>query len=230
MERVVHRLLFTFVVALSLPAQAARSGADERSDSEIARALKESLSVSAAGAIRTLGREGGFTLNPRFRIPLPDNLSRVATRLRRFGMSRYPEDLELTMNRAAEAAVPELRTLFSDAIARIKFDDARATLIAGDQSAAQYFRARTEAAMAARFLPAVQAATRKLHVAAAYNQVAGRAAKVGLVHAEDANLDEYIARKALDAVYVMIAEEEGALRSVPRRNGQKVLHSASEAR
>jgi uncharacterized protein DUF4197 len=230
MESVVHRLLFTFVVALALPAQAARSVGDERSDNEIARALKEALSAGAERAIRTLGREGGFMLNPRVRIPLPDNLSRAATTLRRFGMSRYPEQLELTMNRAAEAAVPELRTMFSDAIARIKFDDARAMLIAGDQSAAQYFRARTEDAMAARFLPAVQAATRKLHVAAAYNQVAGRAAKVGLVHAEDANLDQYIARKALDAVYLMIAEEERALRGAPRRNGQKVLRSASEAR
>ena len=84
--------------------------------------------------------------------------------------------------------------------------------------------------MAPRFLPAVQAVTRKLHVAAAYSQVAGRAAKVGLVHAEDANLDQYITRKALDAVYSTIAEEEHALRSVPRRNGQKVLRSASEAR
>ena len=84
--------------------------------------------------------------------------------------------------------------------------------------------------MAARFLPAVQAATRKLHVAAAYNQVAGRAAKIGLVHAADANLDQYIARKALDAVYSTIAEEERAMRSGPHRRGQKVLRSASEAR
>src|SRR5678815_5487107 len=108
MEMALHRLLFTFVVALALPAQAARSvTADERSDDEIARALKEALSVSADGAIRILGREGGFMLNPRVRIPLPDSLSRAATTLRRFGMSRYPEELELTMNRAAEAAVPE---------------------------------------------------------------------------------------------------------------------------
>jgi hypothetical protein len=230
MERAVHRLLFTVVVALAVPAQAARSVADERSEGEIARALKEALSVSTENAIRTLGREGGFMLNPRVRIPLPDSLSRAAATLRRFGMSRYPEELELTMNRAAEAAVPELRALLSDAIARIKFDDARAVLIAGDQSAAQYFRARTEDGMAARFLPAVQAATRKLHVAAAYNQVAGRAAKVGLVHSADANLDEYITRKALDAVFSTIAEEERAMRSVPRRNGQKVLRSASEVR
>ena len=63
----MHRLLFTFVVALALPAQAARSVADERSDDEIARALKEALSVSSEGAIRTLGREGGlfFTIGRR---------------------------------------------------------------------------------------------------------------------------------------------------------------------
>lgn len=164
------------------------------------------------------------------RITLPENLSRAATTLRRFGMARYPEELETTMNRAAEAAVPELRVLFLDAIAHLSFDDARAVITAGDQSAARYFRAQTEAAMAARFLPAVQTATRKLRVADAYNQVAGRAAKVGLVRAENANLDEYIARKALEAVYVTMADEERAMHASPIRPTQKVLRSVSGAR
>ena len=130
-------------------------------------------------------------------------------------MARYPEELETTMNRAAEAAVPELRVLLLDAIARIGFDDARAVIAASDRSAARYFRAQTQAAMETGFLPAVQRATRKLRVADAYNQVAGRAAKVGLVRSENANLDEYIARKALDGVYATMAEEERALRASP---------------
>jgi hypothetical protein len=226
----VHRLLFTFIVALALPAQAARNAAEEVSAREIAQALKDALSVSAEGAIRRLGREDGFLLNQKVRIALPENLARAATTLRRFGMARYPEELETTMNRAAEAAVPELRVLLLDAIARIGFDDARAVIAASDQSAARYFRAQTQAALETRFLPAVQRVTRKLHVADAYNQVASRAAKVGLVRSENANLDEYIARKALEGVYATMAEEERALRASPIRPTQKVLRSASGAR
>jgi hypothetical protein len=145
-------------------------------------------------------------------------------------MARYPEELESYDNRAVEAAVPELRVLLLDAIARIGFDDARAVIAASDQSAVHYFRAQTQAAMEKRFVPAVQRATRRLRVADAYNQVAGRAAKVGLVRSEDANLDEYIVRKALDGVYATMAEEEGALRASPIPPTQKVLRSASGAR
>jgi uncharacterized protein DUF4197 len=227
----VHRLFFTFIVALALPAQAARNVAvEEVSEREITRALKDALSVSAESAVRRLGREDGFLLNQKVHIALPENVSRAATTLRRFGMARYPDELEITMNRAAEAAVPELRALLLDAVARINFDDARAVINAGDHSAARYFRAQTQTAMEVRFLPLVRAATRKLRVAEAYNQVAGRAAKVGLMRSENANLDDYITRKALDGVYATMVEEERTLRASPARPIQKVLRSASGTR
>jgi len=164
------------------------------------------------------------------RIPLPENLTRTATTLRRLGMARYPGELETTMNRAAETAVPELRALLLDAIARISFDDAPMVMAASDQSPARYFRAHTQAAMETHFLPAVQTAARRLHVADAYNEMAGRAAKVGLVRSENANLNEYIARKALEGVYATMPEEERALRAAPIRPAQKVSRSASGTR
>src|SRR2546423_1519360 len=52
---------------------------------------------------------------------LPEGLSRAANGLRRFGMGRYPAELEVNLNRAAEAAVPELLPILLEAIARIDF-------------------------------------------------------------------------------------------------------------
>ena len=216
MESSARRLLFTFVVALVLPAQAAcviAAEADTAAEREITRTLKDALAGSAEAAIRRLGTEDGFLRNQRARIALPEGLHRAATGLRRFGMGRYPAELETTLNRAAEAAVPELRVPFFDAISRIAFADVRAAVTAGDETAAQYFRRQTYASMATRFLPAVQAATRRLHTVEAYQQVAGRAAKVGLVSADAAKLDDYIAAKALDAVYAAMAEEERTMRA-----------------
>jgi hypothetical protein len=231
METAVHRLLFTFIAALAVPAQAAPSAAGEdASEREITRSLKDALSVSAEDAIRRLGREDGFVLNQQVHIPLPESLSRAAATLRRFGMARYPDNLETTLNRAAEGAVPELRRLFVDAISRMTVEDARAMVGGTDDTAARYFRRQTETAMAARFLPAVQSVTRRLQVADAYNQVAARAAKVGLLRSDSANLDEYIARKALDGVYSTMAEEERAMRSYPIRQTQKALRRISGAR
>jgi len=229
----VHRLFFTFIVALALPAQAARnvaSAADNASEQEITRALQDALSVSAQASIRRLGREDGFLRNERVHIPLPDSLARAASALRHVGMVRYPAELETNLNRAAEAAVPELRELFVDAISHITFADARAAVSAGDETAAQYFRRHTYSAMAIRFLPVVRAATARLRVADSYQQVAGRAVKVGLLRSDDANLDDYVTAKALDAVYATMAEEERAMRTHPMQQTQKALRRVSGVR
>jgi Protein of unknown function (DUF4197) len=232
MERGVHRLFFTFIVALALPAEAARnaaSAATDASEQELTLALQDALSVNAEAAIRRLGRQDGFVRNERVHIPLPDGLSRAASTLRRLGMARYPVDLETNLNRAAEAAVPELRAPFLEAIARVTFADARAMGSAGDETAVQYFRRKTYNGMTVRFLPAVHSATRRLQVADSYQQVARRAAKVGLLRADTANLDDYITAKALDAVYATMAEEERAMRTYPIRQTQKTLRRISGA-
>ncbi len=233
MDSSLHRLLFTFVVALALPAQAARTvvaQVDESAEREITRSLKDALAASADAAIRRLGTEDGFLRNQQARIALPEGLSRAAAGLRRFGLGRYPAELETTLNRAAESAVPELRVPLSNAISRITFADVRAAVNAGDETAAQYFRRQTYADMAPRFLPAVHSATRHLRTAEAYQQVAGRAAKVGLVSADAAKLDEYIASKALDAVYAAMADEERAMRAYSIRQTRTAVRRVAGAR
>lgn len=233
MDGSVHRLLFTFVVTLALPAQAARpvvAQADETGEQAITRTLQEALVACSAAAIRRLGSKDGFLSNPQARIALPDSLSRAATGLRRFGLGRYPAELETALNRAAEAAVPELRAPFIDAISRITFVDVSAAVNAGDQTAAQYFRRQTYAAMAVRFLPAVQSATGRLHTAEAYRQVAGRAAKVGLLSSDAAKLDEYIAAKALDAVYSAMADEERTMRAYSIQQTRSAVRRVAGAR
>jgi len=228
----VHRLFFTFIVALAGPAQAAGDAIvniDDARRDERTRALKDTLTVSAETVIRRLGREDGFLRDERAHIPLPDGLTRAANGLRRFGMGRYPAELEVNVNRAAETAVLGLRPLLLESISQIDVVQAR-TAVHADETASQYFRRQTHAALAPRFLPMVRAATRQLHVADSYQQVAARATKVGLLRSDAANLDEYITLKALEAVYAGMAEEERALRSPTVRQTQKALRTASSPR
>ncbi len=227
----MQRFFLTLMVALALPLQAAREAStDEDAERDLARSLKDDLILSATGAIQHLGRQDGFLQNQKAHIPLPETLSRAASGLRRFGMSRYPEELEVTINRAAEAAVPELRNLLVESIERLTFDDPKALAEAGAQASVLYVRNRTQTVMATRFLPIVQATTRRLRVAESYNQVAGRASKVGLLRSDDANLDEYISRKALEAVYSAMIDEQRVLRVAPTKRGSRVVRSASGTR
>ncbi|MBI2316312.1 MAG: DUF4197 domain-containing protein, partial [Betaproteobacteria bacterium] len=82
-------------------------------------------------------------------------------------------------------------------------------------SATQYFKRTTSEPLAAKFKPIVRKAIERVKLAEKYEQFAGRAAKFGLVKQEDAHLENYVTARALDGLYLMIAEEEKAIRKDP---------------
>ena len=153
--------------------------------------------------------------NPKVKIPLPGVLEKAAPLLRMTGRGKDMDQLVATMNGAAEAAVPEAKALLMDAVKSMTVQDAKAILTGGDDSVTQYFRSKTEGALTKRFLPIVTRHTDSLAVSTQYNQLAGQAASVGLVKGEDARIEGYVTRKALDGLYLMIAEEEQAIRQNP---------------
>ena len=119
------------------------------------------------------------------------------------------------MNHAAEAAVAESRPILKDALKRMTVADAKSILTGGDDAATRYFQNATSETLRKRFRPIVANATAKLQVATLYDRYAGQAAQFGLVKAEDANLNDYVTQKALDGLFVVMAEEERAIRKDP---------------
>ena len=165
----------------------------------------------------------GFFGNERVKIPLPDALQKVEHTLRNFGMDKYADELVLTMNRAAEAAVPEAKILLVAAVKDMSVQDAKGILSGGDTSATEYFRRKTSAKLAVKFLPIVQLATAKVGVTQKYKQLAGNAARYGLLDESESNLDGYITRKTLDGLFLMIADEEKEIRAHPFEQGSTLL-------
>jgi len=182
---------------------------------EAINALKSALDRGARAAVAQLGRENGFLGDARVKIPLPESLRRAEKNMRRFGMGKYADELIVTLNRAAEAAVPEAKQLFVDALRQMSVQDAKGILTGGDTAGTEYFRRVTADELARRFLPIVQRATARVGLAQKYNQYAARGVRVGLVDAQDANLDGYVTRKALDGLFFMVAEEERKIRKDP---------------
>jgi hypothetical protein len=207
------------------PGLVSAAGLVDLTDAEVTRGLKEALLQGAERAVVQLGRENGFLSNAKVHIPLPDSLARLDATLRRFGASRHSEELITAMNRAAEAAVPEARGLLLEAAERMTIQDAKDILRGGDDAATVYFRKQSEAALGARFEPVVKRATEQVRLASAYNQFAGRAAKYGLIRVEDADLNGYVTRKALDGLYLTIAEEERAIRHSPMQQTRRLLRT-----
>jgi hypothetical protein len=173
--------------------------------------------------VEQLGRENGFYGDARVKIPLPDSLRRAERTMRRLGMGKYADELVLTMNRAAEAAVPEARQLFVDSVKKMTVQDAKGILTGGETAGTEYFKRTTSAQLRKRFLPIVQKSTEKVGLAQSYNQYAQQAAAFGLVKPEHANLDAYVTQKALDGLYLMVAEEEKKIRKDPVGTASSIL-------
>ncbi len=177
--------------------------------------LKEALTQGAGKAVNLLGRNDGFLGNPKVKIPLPESVQKVEGLMRSFGLGKQADELVTAMNRAAEAAVPQAKTLLVNSIKQMSVEDAKGILSGGDDSATQYFRRTTSKPLTDKFKPVVKQAMAKVKLAEKYDQFAGKAAKYGLVREEDAQLENYVTQKALDGLYLMIAEEEKAIRNDP---------------
>ena len=135
--------------------------------------------------------------------------------MRSIGMDGHADELVLRMNRAAEAAVPDAKALLVDAAKKMSVQDAKGILTGGDDAATQYFKRTTSEPLTARFRPIVKKAMEKVKLAEKYNEIAASGAKFGLVKEGDAQLEDYVTRKALDGLFVTIAEEEKKIRQDP---------------
>lgn len=193
------------------------------SEGDAAVGVRAALERGALAAVGLLGRTDGFLGNPQVRIPLPGFLEDAARLLKATGQGRRVDELITAMNRAAEAAVPEARTLLVNAAKSITVEDALRIVRGGETSVTDYFSIRTREPLSVKFLPVVTRATEKVALADKYNAIAAKAAGLGLLKEREANLQRYVTGKALDGLYFMIGEEEKKIRRDPIGTGSAIL-------
>jgi len=203
--------------------QPSASGVDALSNADINAGLKEALTRGAETAVTQLGQKDGFFGNAALKIPLPPSLQKAEKAMRMLGMGKQADELVLSMNRAAEAAVPEAKTLLVDAVKTMTLEDAKGILTGGQTSATDFFRRKTETTLTERFGPIVKATTDKVGLAQQYNQYAGAAAQFNLIDKKQASVDQYVTQQALDRLYKVIGEKEAAIRANPMQAGSDLL-------
>ena len=190
---------------------------------EAVSALRTTLSKGADVAVGSLGKADGFLGNPAVRIKLPEFLEKSKGMLNMMGMGSELDQMEVAMNRAAEAAVPQAKAVLKKTIQNMMVEDAKQVLGGGDTAVTDFFRSKTQGDLYAQLLPIVKIKTTQVGLAAQYNALAQKGSRFGLVKAEDANLEGYVTNKALDALFLMVAEEEKAIRANPVAAGSAVL-------
>lgn len=211
----LYRLFLGLLAGFSIAASAHALSLADISGQEAGGGLKEALTQGVGKAVDLLGRTDGFLGNPKVKIPLPGAMEKAEGLMRGLGMGKQADELITAMNRAAEAAVPEAKKLLVDAVKQMSVEDAKGILGGGNDAGTQYFKRKTEGPLAQKFQPIVRKAIEKVKLKDTYEKFAKKGAQFGLVKEKDAQLENYVTEKALDGLYLMIAEEERAIRENP---------------
>ncbi len=220
----MQRRQFSSAAGASLTLLLTRSAlAENVSDADAASGIRAALERGAVAAVGLLGKQDGFLGNPKVKIPLPGYLKDAAKLAKLTGQQKRVDELITAMNRAAEAAVPEAKALLISAVKAMSVSDARKIVGGDENSVTKFFASKTREPLGEKFLPIVTRETAKVDLAARFNAVAGKAAGMGLVKGDDANIERYVTGKALDGLYFMIGEEEKKIRRDPIGTGSALL-------
>ena len=181
-------------------------------EGEIVEGLKEALEIGTSKAVALVSKNNGYLNNPKIKIPLPENVQKAESFLRNIGFGSKIDNFELSMNRAAERAAPRAKSIFWDAIKKMTFGDARQILEGQDDAATIYFREKTSSQLQDEFKPIVNQAMSEVGVTQAYKSVDRKVRKMPFTKSLSFDLDQYVTDKALDGLFLMLAEEEKKIR------------------
>jgi hypothetical protein len=188
-------------------------------DEEIVSAFKEVLLSGIKRANTELARQGAFYSNPRYKIPMPPAMQALEKKLRDLKYDDMIDDLVVAMNRAAEQSVGEAFFVLSDQAKELTFTDPKKLLTGPKDALTQYFRRSGEKVLPAKITPLVNTATSEAGVLLQYKAFEEK--NGGKIAGFD--IDEYVAQKTLDAMFLVIAAEEKRIREVPGARTTAVL-------
>ncbi|MDM4770751.1 DUF4197 domain-containing protein [Solimonas sp. SE-A11] len=193
-------------------------------ENEIIGGLREALAVGTTKAINQLGRPDGYWANAGVRIPLPPEMVKLEKSLRQFGQDKLVDDFHLTLNRAAEQAVPQVADIFGNAVRQMSIQDARAILNGSPDAATQFFRRTTSESIYAKVYPIVQTSTQRVGVTQQYKKLASSYGPLlKMAGVKNLDLDSYVTEQALAGLFTTIAQEEARIRQNPAARTSDIL-------
>lgn len=209
------RRLVVFALGCLFAAAAAADSLEHLNSVEINRGIKAVLEQSARQALSALGRPGGYARDPRLAIPLPEGIARARGQLLEMGRARQIEELERSMSLVAEQAVAQFGPAVQDAVRDLIIYDSRGQVRGGSDAMTRYFRARSEESLYTRLLPVVRRIAEREGLARSYNALNEKARSLSISREAPASVEQYVARRALDGLYLQMAQQERRLRAAP---------------
>ena len=190
---------------------------------EIARGLREALTVGASNSVKNASEKGGFNDNSMIKIQFPPQAEKIKKTLSSLGKESEIKRFEVAINEAAEHASKSALLIFENAIKTMSIQDATTILQGGDNAATDHLRNKTYKLLCEQFKPIVEKSIEKVHLATYWNTITRTYNAIPLTKKIDPNLEEYITNKTIDGLFILIAQEEKVIRNNPQARVSEIL-------
>jgi arginine utilization protein RocB len=202
------------------------SSSKDLDQNTLVNGLKESLAVGAQRAIETVSQSGGYLNDSKIHIPIPGDLQKLADVMNQVSLGSKVRKFEKSMNTAAEVAAPKAATILTEAITSMTFADAKAIYSGGEHAATDYLKKVSESKIKDAFTPAIDDALVQVDATKHYKVFASEASSIPLVRGNvDLDLTNYVTQKAIDGLFVKLAEQEAAIRQNPVAQTTELLQT-----
>lgn len=182
-------------------------------NTDISKGIKEALTNGITKQVSQLTAVDGFYGNENVKIPLPAELKGVESTLRKLGMGNLADESIKSLNRAAENAVKEATPIFIAAIKKMSIKDAQGILLGTDDAATSYLKNSTSESLLIKFKPIIQQSIGKVGADKIWSNLITQYNSIPFINKINPDLEDYIAQKALEGVFKMIAVEEQNIRT-----------------
>jgi len=199
------------------------SDQSELTSSEVEAGLREALIKGVSRGSDEVSKVGGYLNNPKIRIPFPPEVEKVENTLRDIGMGALVDDFVETLNHGAEEAAKEAKPIFVSAIKQMTISDAWAILQGSDNEATEYLKRTTTSQLHSKFQPIIESALEQTGATRHYSEIVTKYNSIPLVQKVNPDLADYATNRAIDGLFVKIAEEEKKIRENPAARTTELL-------
>ncbi len=196
---------------------------------EVIDGLKQALTIGADSAASRLAATDGYYRDQAVRILLPPEAEIITENLSLIpGGDKLVEDLILRINRAAEDAAREAAPIFAAAVRGMTIQDGFAILRGENDAATQYLMSATWNELYGLYQPRIKSSVDRPvagNISAGetwdvligqWNRIANSAVgRMSDLRPVDVELDRYLTERALDGLFLKLAEQEELIRINP---------------
>ena len=215
--------LFDKAKDLLQPTLGGSTGGAALGQEEIANGLREALRIGAEQVTQGLGSTDGFFKDPVAFIPLPDSLRKARDLMKPLGLGALGDEVELRMNRGAEAAMPAARDVLVNAVSNLTLEDAKKILDGPDDAATQYLRRVGGGDIESRLRPVIDASLRDVGAISALDSMLEGYKNIPFAPDVSASLTDHATEAAMTGLFHYIAQGEAAIRENPAKRTTDLL-------